>query len=175
MPGDVCLLLKHMHFLSFSPIHLIAFGLLLFSSADSVLSKSKVAVQKSFNCIALEKLQSEKPRSHSKKIYLSLWSHLQAWEWISFLPMYMLSSHFSKCLIKAGAWLRCWKRGSAAITSEPARLAAASNVVRKLKECSPSLEIQISWYTFNRAKQRLRELGVVSMDWFIPGHRSWQW
>lgn len=67
MPGDVCLLLKHMHFLSFSPIHLIAFGLLLFSSADSVLSKSKVAVQKSFNCIALEKLQSEKPRSHGKK------------------------------------------------------------------------------------------------------------
>lgn len=70
MPGGVCLLLKHMHFLSFSPIHLIAFGLLLFSSADSVLSKSKVAVQKSFNCIALEKLQSEKPRSHGKKIYI---------------------------------------------------------------------------------------------------------
>lgn len=64
------MLLKHMHFLSFSPIHLIAFGLLLFSSADSVLSKSKVAVQKSFNCIALEKLQSEKPRSHGKKIYI---------------------------------------------------------------------------------------------------------
>lgn len=70
MPGGVCLLLKHMHFLSFSPIHLIAFGLLLFSSADSVLSKSEVAVQKSFNCIALEKLQSEKPRSHGKKIYI---------------------------------------------------------------------------------------------------------
>lgn len=84
--------------------------------------------------------------------------------------MYVLSSQFFKCLIKAGTQLFApsisprWSRRSVAIASDPACSTAAFNVIMKLNKPSPSLKIQSPCSISNWAKQRLRELDVVSVD-----------